>query len=176
MDFSKLHYYALFLFLFVLAQGFSIWGQYVTLPFKNLSMWQAFKMAIPFAWLDWLILPFAIKLGDKYELVTPTQDIFLLIITQFSLVLVVNHFYLKQDIFTSDYIGFFLILAGFFISFNNIISKMFNIPIPKHPGQDEVGDKDEKDKDDGDKVGKDKEDDGEKVENGQNKEGQKANP
>lgn len=149
MDFSKLKYYALFLFLFLLAQSFSIWGQYVTLPFKNLSAWQAFKMAIPFAWLDWLIIPFAIKIGNDYELVTPTQDMFLLIITQFSLVLIVNHFYLKQDIFTSDYIGFFLILAGFFISFNNIISKIFNIPIPEHPGRekDETKDTDKKDTD-----------------------------
>lgn len=149
MDFSKLHYYALFLFLFVLAQSFSVWGQYVTLPFTNLSAWNAFKMAIPFAWLDWLIMPFVIKLGNKYELVTPTQDIFLLIIIQFSLVLIINHFYLKHDIFRSDYIGFFLILAGFFVSFNNVISKMFNMPIPKHPGQNEVGDKDEKDEKDG---------------------------
>ena len=157
MDFSKLHYYALFLFLFVLAQSFSIWGQYVTLPFTNLSAWNAFKMAIPFAWLDWLVMPFVIKLGNKYELVTPTQDIFLLIIIQFSLVLIVNHFYLKQDIFKSDYIGFFLILAGFFVSFNNVISKMFNIPIPKHPGQNEVGDKDEKDKDETKEKDKEKE-------------------
>ena len=150
MDFSKLHYYALFLFLFVLAQSFSIWGQYVTLPFTNLSAWNAFKMAIPFAWLDWLIMPFVIKLGHDYELVTPTQDIFLLIIIQFSLVLIVNHFYLKQDIFRSDYIGFFIILAGFFVSFNNVISKMFNLPIPKHPGQKEGQDKDK------DKEGQDK--------------------
>lgn len=57
------------------------------------------------------------------------------------MVLIINHFYLKQDIFRSDYIGFFLILAGFFVSFNNVISKMFNMPIPKHPGL-------EKDKDD----------------------------
>ena len=46
MDYSKLHYYALFLFLFILAQSFSVWGQYVTLPFTNLSAWNAFKMAI----------------------------------------------------------------------------------------------------------------------------------
>ena len=157
MDYSKLHYYALFLFLFILAQSFSVWGQYVTLPFTNLSAWNAFKMAIPFAWLDWLVMPFVIKLGNKYELVTPTQDIFLLIIIKFSLVLIVNHFYLKQDIFKSDYIGFFLILAGFFVSFNNVISKMFNIPIPKHPGQNEVGDKDEKDKDETKEKDKEKE-------------------
>ena len=102
-------------------------------------------------------MPFVIKLGNKYELVTPTQDIFLLIIIQFSLVLIINHFYLKQDIFRSDYIGFFLILAGFFVSFNNVISKMFNIPIPKHPGQNEVGYKDEKDKDETKEKDKEKE-------------------
>lgn len=163
MDFSKIHYYALFLFLFVLAQSFSVWGQYVTLPFTNLSAWNAFKMAIPFAWLDWLIMPFVIKLGHDYDLVTPTQDIFLLIIIQFSLVLIVNHFYLKQDIFRSDYIGFFLILAGFFVSFNNVISKMFNLPIPKHPGLENDGKDGNKDKD--------KNKDGNK-----DKDGQKSNP
>ena len=58
MDFSKLPYYALFLFLFIVAQSLSMWGQYVTLPFKNLSMWEAYKMAIPFAWMDLLVMTF----------------------------------------------------------------------------------------------------------------------
>jgi len=103
----------------------------VTIPFENLGVWEAFKMAIPFAWLDWLIMPSVIMLGDKYKLVTPTHDIILLIIIQFSLVLLVNHFYLKRDIFRSDYLAFFLILAGFYISFDNSISKILNIPIAK---------------------------------------------
>ena len=41
MDYSKLPYYALFLFLFILGQSLSMWGQFVTLPYKNLSMWEA---------------------------------------------------------------------------------------------------------------------------------------
>ena len=44
----KLPYYVLFLFLFILAQSLSMWGQFVTLPYKNLTMWEAYKMAIPF--------------------------------------------------------------------------------------------------------------------------------
>ena len=120
MDFSKLPYYALFLFLFIVAQSLSMWGQYVTLPFKNLSMWEAYKMAIPFAWMDWLVMTFVIMIGDKYELVTPTQDTFLLIILQFSLILIINRFYLKQPISRSDIIAFFIILAGFFVSFIHI--------------------------------------------------------
>ena len=58
MDLSKLPYYALFLFLFIVAQSLSMWGQYVTLPYKNLSMWEAYKMAIPFAWLDWVAVSY----------------------------------------------------------------------------------------------------------------------
>ena len=137
MDLSKLPYYALFLFLFILANSLSVWAAYVTLPFKNLSMWEAYKMAIPFAWLDWIFLTGAIMVGQKYDLVTPTQDTFLLIIVQFSLVLLVNEFYLKQKISKSDIIAFFIVLGGFMVSFLNIVSKLFNIPIPKHPNKSE---------------------------------------
>ena len=132
METNKLPYYILFLFLFILAQSLSMWGQFVTLPYKNLSMWEAYKMAIPFAWLDWLVMTFAVMVGDKYELVTPTQDTFLLIIIQFSLILIINRYYLKQKVTRSDIIAFFIILLGFFVSFLHIISKIFNIPIPKH--------------------------------------------
>ena len=140
MDFSKLPYYALFLFLFIIANSFSVWGAYVTLPFKNLSVWEAYKMAIPFAWIDWIFLTLAIMVGDKYDLVTPTQDTFLLIIVQFSLVLIVNHFYLKQKISQSDIIAFFIVLAGFLVSFLHIVSKLFNIPIPEHPNKSDPDD------------------------------------
>ena len=133
MDYSKLPYYALFLGLFILGQSLSMWGQYVTLPFKNLTMWEAFKMAIPFAWLDWIVMTFTIQVGDKHELVTPTQDTFLLIIIQFTLVLLINRFYLKQKIYRSDLIAFLIILLGFGVSFIHVISNIFKIPIPKHP-------------------------------------------
>ena len=132
MQFEKIPYYILFIFLFILAQSLSMWGQYVTLPFKNLSLWEAYKMAIPFAWLDWFIMTFTIYIGDKYELVTPTQDTFLLIIIQFTLILIINNYYLKQKIFRSDIIAFFIILIGFFVSIFHIISKILNIPIPLH--------------------------------------------
>ena len=131
---QKIPYYILFLFLFVLGQSLSMWGQFVTLPYKNLTMWEAYKMAIPFAWLDWLVMTFTVMVGDKYELVTPTQDTFLLIIIQFCLILLINQFYLKQKVTRSDIIAFFIILFGFFVSFLHLISKFFNIKIPEHPG------------------------------------------
>lgn len=136
MDYSKLPYYALFLFLFILAQSLSMWGQYVTLPYESLTMWEAYKMAIPFAWLDWIVMTFTVMVGHKYELVTPTQDTFLLIIIQFCLILIINQYYLKKNVYRSDIIAFFIILLGFFVSFLHLISKSFNIPIPEHIGHD----------------------------------------
>ena len=122
--------YIAFAVLFIMGQSAAMWGLYYTLPFKNLTMFQAYKMAIPFAWLDWVFMTFAINIGHKYNLVTPTQDTFILIIVQFTLILIINQYYLKQDIFRSDIIAFFLVLLGLCISFFHIVSKLFSIPIP----------------------------------------------
>ena len=134
MNYSKLPYYILFLLLFILAQSLSMWGQFVTLPYKNLTMWEAYKMAIPFAWLDWVVMTFTVMIGNKYNLVTPTQDTFLLIIIQFCLILLINQYYLKQKVTRSDIIAFFIILLGFFVSFLHLISHFFGITIPEHLG------------------------------------------
>ena len=131
MDYAKLPHYILFFALFVLGQSLSMWGQFVTLPFKHLTMWEAYKMAIPYAWMDWFVMTFTIMVGDKYDLVTPTQDTFLLIIIQFVLILIINQFYLKQPIFRSDIIAFFIILVGFLISFFHGISKITGTKIPE---------------------------------------------
>jgi len=121
--------YLVYAILFIIGQSAAMWGLYSNLHFKNLSLFQAYKMAIPFAWLDWLFMTFAINVGHKYNLVTPTQDTFVLIFVQFTLILIINQFYLKQDIFRSDIIAFLIIILGFSVSFFNIISKIFGIPI-----------------------------------------------
>ena len=128
---SRFIQYLVYAILFIIGQSAAMWGLYYTLPFKNISMWQAYKMAIPFAWLDWIFMTLAINVGHKYNLVTPTQDTFMLIIVQFTLILIINQVYLKQDIFRSDIIAFLIILVGFCISFFHIVSKLFGIPIHK---------------------------------------------
>jgi len=130
---SKPLQYITYLLLFITGQSLSMWGQYVTLPFKNLTYWEAFSMAIPFAWADWFFMTFAIDIGHTYKLVTPTQDTFLLIILQFSLVLLINRYYLKQKIYRSDIISFGILLIGYFISFFNLFSLVFKLPLPKNP-------------------------------------------
>ena len=107
-----------------------MWGQFVTLKYPNMGMFAAYKMAIPFAWLDWVFMSVAVNIGDKYKLVTPTQDTFTLITLQFTAILIINHFYLHQPLFRSDIIAFFLILFGFAVSFNNMLSKAMSRPVP----------------------------------------------
>lgn len=133
---SKPLQYIVYLLTFITGQSLSMWGQYVTLPYKNLTYWQAFSMAIPFAWADWFFMTFAIDIGNKYELVTPTQDTFLLIILQFTLVLLINQFYLKQKVYRSDVLAFGILLIGYFVSFFHLVSYAFNIPIPKQHKED----------------------------------------
>lgn len=122
--------YFLWFIAFVCAQASSMWGQFVTLKFPNMGMFAAYKMAIPFAWLDWLFMSIAVNIGDKYKLVTPTQDTFTLITLQFTAILLINHFYLRQPLFRSDIVAFFLILFGFAVSFNNMLSKVMGRPVP----------------------------------------------
>jgi hypothetical protein len=122
--------YFLWFIAFVCAQASSMWGQFVTLKFPNMGMFAAYKMAIPFAWLDWLFMSVAVNIGDKYKLVTPTQDTFTLITLQFTAILLINHFYLHQPLFRSDIFAFFMILFAFAVSFNNMLSKALGRPVP----------------------------------------------
>ena len=134
---SKIYYYIAYFAAFFTAEGLSIWGQYFTLPFKNLAYWDTLKMALPFAWTNWFFRTVAIDIGDTYKLVSPTQDIFLLIISQFTFVLLINNYYLKQKIYFSDIVAFCMVLLGYAISLFNIISKIMNIPIPKKKEEEE---------------------------------------
>jgi hypothetical protein len=137
---DKILLYIQFLASFIVAQSFSMWGQFYTLKYPNLSMFKAFLMAIPFAWLDWFFMTIAVGLGHKHKLVTETQDTFLLIITQFTVILLINYFFLKQKLSKSDIIAFFVILVAFAISFLNLASNIMGIPIPKKVEEEEEQD------------------------------------
>ena len=95
--YPKFVHYLLYGFLFILGQTAAMWGLFSTLPYKNLTMWQAYKMAIPFVWIEWIIMTYAISFQDNYNLFTPTNIILLLMITQFTTVLVINKYYFKNN-------------------------------------------------------------------------------
>lgn len=127
---DRIYYYILYFITFILGQSVSMWGQYFTLKFPKMTMFQAFKAAIPFAWLDWFFVTIAVQIAKIQKLFTETQDIFLLITCQFTLVLIINQFYLKQPISKSDFVAFIVICIAFYVSYQNAASKLFKIPIP----------------------------------------------
>ena len=47
-------YYIIYFVLFFIAQCSSMWGQFFILKYKDITLWDAYKMAIPFAWFAWL--------------------------------------------------------------------------------------------------------------------------
>jgi hypothetical protein len=114
-----------YFFTFILAQGVAVWGQFYTLKYPTMGMFTAFLRAIPFAWISWFLMTYTIGIGDKYNLVSPTQDTMLLIILQFVIVNIINMFWLKQVFTRSDFATFILILGGFYISLNKTISTHF---------------------------------------------------
>lgn len=116
--------------LFVCAMGTSVWGQYVSLKFPNIGMFDSYKMSIPFTWITWVFMSISIHLSGTYNIVTPTQVILLVTVLQFAFLLLTNHFYLHQPVTVSDIIAFFIILFAFAISYNHWMSKALNHPVP----------------------------------------------
>ena len=128
---NKTYHYILYFITFIIGQGFSMWGQYFTLKYPNMTMVQAFKSAIPFAWADWFFITIAVGIAKTQKLFTETQTIFILIITQFIFVLLINQFFLKQAISKSDYVCFGVIMLAFYVSYTNVVSRITGTPVPE---------------------------------------------
>ena len=123
--------YLVFFLLFFIGQSLVMVGSFISLPYKNLSIWEAIKMSLPFIWLDWIFLTYAITLLHRHSLLTNTQFLFTVIVFQFGAALIINKFYLKQIINNSDYVAIALLVVGYIISEFHLFSKFFNLPIPK---------------------------------------------
>jgi hypothetical protein len=112
-------------------------GSFISLPYKNLTLWQSIKMALPFVWLDWIFLTYAISLMHTHSLLTNTQFLFLIIVFQFGAALLINKFYLKQIINISDYFAIVLLVFAYIISEFHLFSKFFNLPITEEKKSNE---------------------------------------
>ena len=102
----------------------AVTGMYAHLKFPNLSLLKALAMALPFAWVDWFFMTNAMDINNKYKILTPTQDTMFLIISQYTVLLVLNRIYLKQKVTYSDLIAWPIMLFGFAISGFHLLSKL----------------------------------------------------
>ena len=71
-------------------------------------------------------------LGYFFGAVNTSKGTFLLIILQFTLVLLINQFYLKQKIYRSDIIAFLILLVGYFVSFFHLLSYALGRKVEVH--------------------------------------------
>lgn len=126
--------------LFVYVKFFGFWltatiisiiGMYANLKYPNETMLQALSMALPFAWVDWFFMSLAMNINDKYKIMNPTQDIMFLIIAQYTILLILNHFYLKQKVTISDLVAWPIMLSGFAVSGFHLVSKLLGRKVVK---------------------------------------------
>ena len=113
----------LYIFFMTIASIISTYGTFVTLPYEHIPQWEAIKMALPYAWVDWIFLTIAISIAKEHELVTPLQMKFSITIFKFFLVLLFTKYYLNKEIVRSDVIGFIIVLLAYFTNIFHLISK-----------------------------------------------------
>ena len=128
---NKIVIYLKYFITFICGQIFATWAQFYTMKNPGWSVFKSTAVAMPFAWIDWIFLTYAIDLSNKHNLLTHIQNIFTLIMIQVGLFLIMMKYFLKKPLYKSDYVSFLLIFIAFAISYQNYISKLFKIKIPE---------------------------------------------
>jgi len=115
-----------------IAAVISTWGTFVTLPYEHLGQWEAIKMALPFAWVDWVFLTLAIYIGSLHKLATPLQMKFGITMLKFFLIMLFTKYYLHSKISRSDVVGFVIVFIAYGLNVTGTVSKYLGIPVEKH--------------------------------------------
>ena len=102
--------------LMIIASIVSTWGTFVSLPYEHLGQWDAIKMALPFAWVDWIFLTLAINIGNQHDLATPLQMKFGITMLKFFLIMIFTKYYLHADVSRSDVVGFIIVFLAFLLN------------------------------------------------------------
>lgn len=102
--------------LMIIASIVSTWGTFVTLPYEHLGQWDAIKMALPFAWVDWIFLTLAINIGNQYDLATPLQMKFGITMLKFFLIMIFTKYYLHAEVSRSDIVGFIIVFLAYLLN------------------------------------------------------------
>jgi hypothetical protein len=115
----------------IIAAIISTWGTFVTLQFEHLGQWEAIKMALPFAWVDWVFLTLAIYIGNLHSLATPLQMKFGITMLKFFLIMLFTKYYLHSEISRSDVVGFIIVFIAYGLNVTGTVSKYLGIPVAK---------------------------------------------
>jgi len=122
-------YLVLYWVFMVIAAIISTWGTFVTLPYEHLGQWEAIKMALPFAWVDWVFLTLAIYIGNQHSLATPLQMKFGITMLKFFLIMLFTKYYLHSEISRSDVVGFVIVFLAYLLNEYQGISALLGIKL-----------------------------------------------
>ena len=125
-------YLVLYWSFMIIAAIISTWGTFVSLPYEHLGQWDAIKMALPFAWVDWIFLTLAIYIGNLHSLATPLQMKFGITMLKFFLIMLFTKYYLHSEISRSDVVGFVIVFIAYGLNVTGTVSKYLGIPVEKH--------------------------------------------
>ncbi len=124
---NKIFTYISYYTLLIISQIFLVLTAFITLPYPNLSLWESYKMCIPYAWLDWVFLTYAVNISHvNKDLLTPNQILFSIIGIQVILISLFNYFYLNKKITTSDYVSYIVIFIAYFVSIQQPLTKFLD--------------------------------------------------
>ena len=121
-----------FLFLFstvliLIGQLFNVIGTFVSVPYKNIKMWEAYKMSMPYILIQRITTSIAIQFSHEHKYFTNNQTVFLILFAQFVFTVIYSYFILKKMASKSDFIGTLLLGLGYYISYFKKISSYFII-------------------------------------------------
>jgi hypothetical protein len=114
-----------YIFLMIISAIISTWGTFVTLPYENIPQIDAIKMALPYAWVDWIFLTLTINTATQYKIASPLQIIFTITMLKFFLTLVFTKYYLHKSVSLSDMIGFSIVVLAYLANAFRVVTKYY---------------------------------------------------
>lgn len=108
--------------LIVIGQFFNVRGTFVSAPYKNLTMWEAYKMSMPYIVVQRITTSIAIQISHDQNYFTNNQIVFLMLFLQFVATALYSYFILKKIVSKSDMVGTALLSLGYYISYFKQVS------------------------------------------------------
>jgi hypothetical protein len=113
--------------LICVGQAFNVIGTFVSTPYKNISMWEAYKMSMPYVIVQRITASIAIQLSHEHKYFTNNQTVFLMLLMQFIFTAIYSYFILRKVASTSDWVGTLLLAIGYYISYFKQVSTYLSI-------------------------------------------------
>lgn len=95
------------------------------ISYKNISFWEAYKITAPYLIGQRICGTIAVNYIHKYNFFTNNQVVFLILVLQFIFTSIYSSMVLKKYQTISDFVGMFLLVSAYYISYYKKITTFF---------------------------------------------------